>query len=255
MRMRKKGFSLVEILAAMGVLGIITLASLRMFGFNQKNLHSTMLTSDARIMASQILYNINCEETLGDQPSIDCSPDKYVDLKAETGSLFLNSGSSNGARFGDWDFRARCSNSQKRLVVESRLTDKNGNLKRDPISKKFHDWAPLYPELRLCSYLFDTTTPSVEDYECHVGSYIGKTDTLENPTYVSGWVDEDDCAPNCPSFYAGCKSPYTRVSCGISVNSSMPDLDLKYSPNSCKSDDEEFNAEGKLTILCCRRRE
>ncbi|NRA69364.1 MAG: prepilin-type N-terminal cleavage/methylation domain-containing protein [Pseudobacteriovorax sp.] len=161
----KSGFSLVGVLIAVGIMGIIATALMRMQSNSFRNAKSLELRTDLEALKKELIENLDCSNTLPDDPAVACTTPRFVDIVRSNGDVFLANGGATGTKMGAYNLRAICNANQSRLVIQAQQTDDNGIPVRDPIKKRVLGFREVFRNLNLCTSSFSGPATPEQEHE------------------------------------------------------------------------------------------
>ncbi|NRA67199.1 MAG: hypothetical protein HRU19_22135 [Pseudobacteriovorax sp.] len=132
------GMSLISVMIATAILGVIVVAFMRMTTNTMKSTKSSQLKDDLVSMRRVIRDRVDCQQTL--TPAV-CGAN-FFGLRDRDGNL-LGVANLGAMRLGEFHYRASCDNVS--MTIEfSRLADAN-NFARDPLNNRELSWRNLFP--------------------------------------------------------------------------------------------------------------
>lgn len=258
------GASLISVIISIGLVGMLSTTLMKMHA-NTFSLHKKASIDDDRLgMKIWIRKAVSCEKTyeaLG-QSLGSCGSflEKDIDLYRSNNEVLV---SKDGSKHGNWAIKATCSHGG--INVKVAYIGQAGSLSelkkenivfRDPLTREPLDFEhpknQLFTDSLLCNESVGASQP---DLEC-VSAFRDKNRIVAEKAGVVEPITEN--TPSSKSFYWGlrCTGRYNRMSCFMSSYDDFPtDMDLWYRPRACVSDDEEWNGNHQLSIVCCKLRD
>lgn len=152
----QSGISLLGVIIALGILGIITVVMTQMLTNSMSTQQHLDNEEELRSLRVLIEKRLSCSKTITKAILATCSPN--IDLNAiAAGSFFslkdkqdkyLGVRQSDGStQMGSWSIKGRCTKSPTVNTIQIAVakTSKKGGFATDPLTKKPLSWAPLYP--------------------------------------------------------------------------------------------------------------
>jgi hypothetical protein len=257
------GYSLAGILVSAGLAGILSVTLMKMHT-NSFSLQKKASIEDERLeLKSWFRRAVSCQttyEAMGQDPG-ECGSrlNQSVSLQRDDGSLVVEEG---GSKVGNWVAKATCISdgfSVKVAFIGKQDANQVRNpsaIFKDPVTDRpldfNHPKNDLFSNVPLCNSSVGSTLPDLEcitAYRDNNGIFSEKSGVVESYTIGS---------PGDSSFRWGmrCIDKYNRVSCFMTSKDNDPsDMDLRYEPRTCISDDEEWDLNHELHIVCCKFRE
>lgn len=144
MRIKDQGASLVEVIMAMGLMGILSIGIMKFFDNNNRLVQNTNIKMDKQA----IILDLQSRAICPDQAILLAScgaPGVLVDLKDAAGKIIV---SKSGSKFGHFTVRAECNSSKNAIVIRlTRLSDSgtvnstaDADFKPDPLTSKIIKW-------------------------------------------------------------------------------------------------------------------
>ena len=116
----QSGFSLVSVLVAAGLIGLVAAAMSKLFTNSMKATQSTERRMDIKVLAKNFLENVDCGQTLNSPSFTDdtfqpivCGSRRNVRLRRKDGSLFPR-------EMGGFEIRAGCRNDSVRVFAKKK---------------------------------------------------------------------------------------------------------------------------------------
>lgn len=146
------GFSLVNVLVGVGLLGILAAASAAIFGNMFSVNRKLELRGDIEIIRRTLFDAIDCDATIAaaacnstSAPGGEQAPFLRLQRRSAVAGqpLFLTGPleADGSARIGEWNVRASCSAAERTLVVRAARPLANGAFARDPMDRlTLLDW-------------------------------------------------------------------------------------------------------------------
>jgi hypothetical protein len=197
------GFSLISVMVAVAIGGIVAASIATMIGNGMKGEQSLSLKMDRLIVAQTLFTSVSCSNTL---PGT-CTPGALQTLRrvSKTGvvsTMVTNTGA--GTRFGQLAVRAECNATGDGLIVraaylnpKASITTSNlADFRPDPLTGKKYTWADdqtkLYPDgIELCDGSGSGTGPNLSDCVNVNVPWVGTN---------SGAISSISCPANRPYF-------------------------------------------------------
>jgi|NOAtaT_7_FD_contig_21_3855916_length_1147_multi_9_in_0_out_0_1 hypothetical protein len=157
-RSSQEGVTIVEVLVALGILGVVAVGLGRLMNNSMTAQRSVELRSDVEDLRRFIQTNLSCAKTFDSFPSrpVNCSGN--IALRRENGSIIVASG---GQALGNWTLTARCENigGQSGLSIYATRPAPGGGFLLDPLTRRPYDTnhptSALYaPAVRPCGSFF-----------------------------------------------------------------------------------------------------
>jgi len=140
-RLDERGFSLLSVIVAMGLLAIVGIAATSMLSNILKGNRSNQMTDDIISVKRVLREKVDCKKTLETQ---NCaSVGAFFPLKDKSDRII---GSSFGGywKLGLWTLRTSCDATD--MVIEFTNTDSHGSFIKDPLTQKIQGWKNLFPD-------------------------------------------------------------------------------------------------------------
>ncbi len=134
---RKRGFSLLESVIAMGVLSIIGVASVHLLApYMRTNLRADM-DQERALIRDFVRQNLDCEETYAALTAEDCAPGRYIDAFDSQGRVLASR--TQNSRIGTRHMlRVSCPHGPNQLLIEAMRVKGSGGATaeadRDPLA-------------------------------------------------------------------------------------------------------------------------
>jgi len=172
----ERGSSLVQVIIAIGVLGLGIKAINDQINFGMKAQKKLAVRSDLEAIKRMILKTVSCKDTYTETT---CPSTSSVAIKRRMGSNLVTFIPAQGKLFGNWAVKANCSPDNDGLIARAIYVDENANVSNiraedilpDPLTGQKYDWNSAE------SMLFPAGITFCPDRS-----------GLPTPSYDSGWV-------------------------------------------------------------------
>lgn len=158
LRPAESGISLVAVLVAVAIAGIVATAIFQMLTNSMNTQRHMEYKDELRQVRNLIAERISCASTLTNSVLNGClgaadasgllANGPYITLRDKKGNPFGKQQTDGSMAMGRWHVRAKCVKSAALNTIQLATArfDKNGNIMKDPLSKKPLGWMPVYTE-------------------------------------------------------------------------------------------------------------
>lgn len=150
---RAAGMSLVSVLMAVGIMGIVALGLSRLVTNSQDGIRSVELRGDLETIRQLLMAQVDCTSTFAENKITDKNQKSQCPGPGGKG-LMLYRSTSSGARpftkgkleadgsfqLGSWWIKATCDAEAETLVIRAARKKKDGTFARDPLTNEVMNW-------------------------------------------------------------------------------------------------------------------
>lgn len=248
----ESGFSLVSALVAAGIASIVAVGISNMMSNTFKLQKKSHINDERMNLFNYVRNSISCESTyeeLGlEYGKCGTYADKGIDVYRDD-QKFLD---ADGSMFGDWSVKAFCRDDSG-LDVRVAYMGGGSSVLKDPLTKEDLDYN--HPKNIIspipCSEGLGGNAGS-PDMECVTGKRQGNTIKTSKDGVITAY---NRGIEGSASWVWGmtCDGRYNRMSCALNTPTNTPqDSDVTMPDKSCASDNDEWNLNHSLMIVCCR---
>lgn len=222
----ERGFSLVSVMVAMGLLVLVGIAATSMLSNTFKGNKSNQMTDELISVKRVLRDKVDCKKTLDKQ---SCpSKGKFFPLKDKADRI-VGSNFGDYWKLGSWTLRASCDAVE--MAIEFARTDSHGSFLKDPFTQKMQGWKNLFPDgdLSCSSEVQELSGKKGPVSNCNAKSGICEDQTRKKWKLITGDINYDpnwgtsEChAPNFRHFTGMVRCPAGYIPSGGGGECAIP---------------------------------